>query len=144
MSLTPAQMDAIMDRHFAFEAANDVEGVLATLSPDAEHDIVGTPTGPTHGRAAARAFYEQMYADLADSRVTPKKRLYGDGFLVDESTWHGVARGRPFGLEGRDRPLSFRILHVLEFTDAGQIRRESCWLDFAAIVKQLPQERHGS
>lgn len=140
MALTQAQMDAAMDQHFSFEAADDIEGVLATLAPDAEHDIVGWPAGPSHGRDAARAFYQQMFADLSDSRVTTKKRLYGDGFLVDESLWEGVASGSPFGLEGRGRPLTFRILHVLEFTDAGAIRRENCWLDMAAILRQLPQD----
>ena len=40
MTLTPAQMDAKLDEHFAFEAADDVEGVLATLTDEAEHDIV--------------------------------------------------------------------------------------------------------
>lgn len=139
MPLTRQQMDAAMDRHFGFEARDDVEGVLATLAPDAEHDIVGWPAGPTVGHAGARAFYERMFQDLGGSRVTTKKRLYGEGFLVDESFWEGVAIGRPFGLEGRGRPLRFRILHVLEFTDSGAIARESCWLDMAAILRQLPQ-----
>ena len=49
MRLTPEQMDRKIDEHFAFEAADDVEGVLATLAPDAKHDIVGWPTGPTSG-----------------------------------------------------------------------------------------------
>jgi hypothetical protein len=116
-----------------------VEGVLATLDQDVEHDIVGAPTGPTHGREAARGFYEQLFTDLADSRVKSVRRLYGDGFLVDESIWRGIARGKPFGLEGHNRPLEFRLLHVLEFTEAGAIRRENVWLDFAAIMRQLPQ-----
>ena len=50
MALTPAEMDRKIDEHFGFEARDDVEGVLATLAPDAEHDIVGWPSGPTHGR----------------------------------------------------------------------------------------------
>jgi predicted ester cyclase len=132
-------MDAAMARHFAFEAADDVEGVLSTLAPDAEHDIVGWPAGPTHGRESARPFYEQMYEDLADSSVSTTRRLYGDAFMVDESLWRGRAVGRPFGLEGRGRTLEFRILHVIEFTPKGEIARESCWLDMAAIQKQLPQ-----
>lgn len=140
MSPTPQQMDEIMDRHFGFEAADDVEGVLSTLTDDVEHDIVGWPPGPGHGREGARAFYEQMFRDLSESKVTTRKRLYGDGFLVDESFWEGIASGSPFGLEGRGRPLSFRILHVLEISDDGKIRRESCWLDMAAIVQQLPQD----
>ena len=50
MALTPAQMDQKIDQHFDFEARDDIEGVLATLAPDAEHDIVGYPNGPTRGR----------------------------------------------------------------------------------------------
>ena len=139
MPLTPAQMDARMDEHFGFEAADNVEGVLATLAEGAEHDIVGYPTGPTRGREAARGFYEQLFADLAESKVQVIRRLYGDNFMVDESMWEGAAPGRPFGLEGRGRPLKFRLLHVVEFTGSGQIQREQVWLDLAAIYQQLPQ-----
>jgi predicted ester cyclase len=140
MSLTPSQMDRKIDEHFGFEAADNVEGVLATLAPDVTHDIVGYPTGPTRGRDRARAFYEQMFADLAESKVAPIKRLYGDGFMVDESLWEGRAPGRPFGLEGRNRPLKFRILHVVEFTTDAQIQREQVWVDMAAIIQQLSQD----
>ena len=138
MTLTPAQMDRKIDEHFGFEAADNVEGVLATLAPDAVHDIVGWPAGPTHGRDNARPFYETMFADLADGKVTPLKRLYGENFLIDESLWEGTAPGRPFGLEGRGRPLRFRLLHVIEFSPAGQIQRENVWVDMAAIIQQLP------
>ena len=140
MPLTPQQMDRKIDEHFGFEASDNVEGVLATLAPDATHDIVGYPTGPTHGRANARGFYEQMFADLAESRVSVIQRLYGENFLVDESMWEGRAPGRPFGLDGRNRPLKFRLLHVVEFTQDGQIQREQVWLDMAAIMQQLPQD----
>lgn len=105
-----------------------------------EHDIVGWPTGATRGRDAARAFYEAMFVDLADSRVETVRRLYGSDFVVDESIWYGRAAGRPFGLEGRDRPLEFRLLHVLHFAENGEIARENVWLDFAAILAQLTQE----
>jgi uncharacterized protein len=140
MALTPAEMDQKIDQHFDFEARDDIEGVLATLALDAEHDIVGFPTGPTHGRDAARAFYEGLFNDLSESAVETKRRLYGDGFLVDESLWRGRAPGTPFGLEGRNRPLEFRLLHVVEFADNGDINRENVWIDFAAIHQQLPQD----
>ena len=137
MRMTPAQMDRKIDEHFGFEARDDVQGVLATLSPDAEHDIVGWPAGPTAGRDAARPFYEALFADLADGKVESRRRLYGDAFLVDESLWRGRAPGRPFGIEGRNRPLAFRLLHVVEFADNGDIRRENVWIDLAAIQQQL-------
>lgn len=140
MGLTSAEMDRKMDEHFGFEAVDDVEGVLATLAIDADHDIVGWPTGPTKGRENARSFYETLFADIEDSKVTCKKRLYGDNFLVDESLFEGTAAGQPYGLEGRNRPLKFRILHVVEYNDSGQMQRENVWVDMSAIIQQLPQD----
>jgi predicted ester cyclase len=137
MPLTPAQMDARLDEHFAFEAADDVGGVLATLADDVEHDIVGWPSGPAHGHDAVRPFYEALFADLADGEVRSTRRLYGDNFMVDDSVWRGTAPGRPFGIEGAGRPLEFRLLHVLEFSDAGAISRENVWIDLNAIQQQL-------
>jgi predicted ester cyclase len=137
MALTRAQMDAKLDEHFGFEAADDVEGVIATLTEEVEHDIVGWPAGPVHGRDKVRPFYETLFADLADGRVESRRRLYGDDFMVDDSVWRGTAPGRPFGIEGRGRPLEFRLLHVIEFSDAGEIARENVWIDLAAIQQQL-------
>jgi len=137
MALTRPQMDAKLDEHFGFEAADNVEGVLGTLADDVEHDIVGWPEGPTRDHAAVRRFYEALFADLADGRVSSTRRLYGDNFMVDDSVWRGTAPGRPFGIEGKGRPLEFRLLHVLEFSEAGEISRENVWIDLAAIQRQL-------
>ncbi len=136
--LTRKMMDAKLDEHFAFEQRDDVEGVLATLTDDVEHDIVGWPFGPSRGREATRAFYDALFADLADGEIRTVRRLYGDNFLVDESIWRGTALGRPFGIDGRGRPLEFRLLHVLEFAEDGRIARENVWVDSAAIHAQLP------
>jgi hypothetical protein len=138
MSLTTEQMDRKLDEHFGFEARDDVDGVLATLAPDAVHDIVGAPTGPTRGREAARGFYVQLFADLSEGSVRSLRRLHGANFIVDESLWRGVAPGRPFGVEGRGRALEFRLLHVMEFSERGEISRENVWVDMAAILRQLP------
>ena len=139
MPLTREQMDSKMDEHFGFEQRDDVAGVLATLAHDVEHDIVGWPTGPAHSRDGARSFYEALFADLADGKIECLKRLYGDNFMVDESRCNGRAPGRPFGVDGKNRPLEFRLLHVVEFTPQGDIKRENVWVDLAAILQQLPQ-----
>jgi hypothetical protein len=133
-------MDRRMDEHFGFEARDDVAGVLSTLAADVTHDIVGWPAGPTRGRENARPFYHALFADLAHGKVQCERRLYGENFLVDESTWEGRAPGRPFGLEGRNRPLKFRLLHVVEFNARGELQRENVWVDLAAIIQQLPQD----
>lgn len=140
MALTPEQMNRALDKHFEYEANDDVEGVLATLAPDATHDIVGWPTGPTKGRESAGRFYEVLFSDLSDGTASSNWRLYGDNFMVDESVWKGKAAGRPFGIEGGGRPLEFRLLHVLEFTEEGQIQKENVWVDLGAIQRQLAAE----
>jgi hypothetical protein len=135
--MTPSEMDQKLDEHFAYEARDDVEGVIRTLDEHVEHDVVGWPAGPSFGRDQARAFYEATFPDLATGEVRSLRRLYGENFMVDDSIWTGVAKGSPFGFEGRGKPLEFRLLHVLEFTDAGDIGRENVWLDIASIQKQL-------
>lgn len=137
MAMTREAMDRKLDEHFGFEAKDDVEGVLSTLAEDVEHDVVGWPGGPSLGREQARAFYEATFPDLSDGKVRAVRRLYGEDFLVDESIWSGIAAGAPFGLEGKGRPLEFRLLHILEFAADGRIRRENVWLDMAAIQRQL-------
>jgi hypothetical protein len=140
MAMKREEMDRKMDEHFGFEAKDDVEGVLRTLAPDAIHDIVGWPKGPSHKPQDIRAFYETLYADLAGEKVTCTKRLYGENFLIDESVWKGKAIGRPYGLEGKGRPVEIRLLHVIEFRDDGQMTREQVWADLATLQQQLPQE----
>jgi predicted ester cyclase len=137
MTLTRTQMDAAVDEHFRYETRDDIEGVLATLTEDVDHDIVGWPAGPSKGRAEARGFYQQLFTDLDEGRVTCLHRYYGQDFVVDESLWSGIAVGNPLGLPGRNRPLEFRLLHVFEFTGDGAIRRENVWMDTAAIAQQL-------
>ena len=138
--LTREMMDSKLDEHFGFEMRDDVEGVLSTLTENVEHDIVGWPGGPSRGWEATREFYAATFADLADGHVRSVRRFYGDSFMVDESIWSGIAVGRPFGFEGRGRPLEFRLLHILEFDEQGQIARENVWIDSAAIAAQVPQD----
>lgn len=129
--------DQMIDRHFRFEAEDDVDGVLSTMVDDVEHDVVGYPTGPAHGKTAARGFYDALFADLSGDKVTTLRRYYGPDFVVDESLWEGTAPGAPFGIPGHGRKLSFRLLHVFDMASDGQIKRENVWLDFASILQQL-------
>ena len=74
--------------------------------------------------------------ELRIDRFEPVRRWYGDDHVVDESVLHATANGRPFGLEGRGRPVRARFLHIFDFGD-GLISRESAWIDLAAIQQQL-------
>jgi ketosteroid isomerase-like protein len=137
MGMTREQMDRLIDEHFAYEAGDDVNGVLGSLAEDAEHEIIPSPFGVLKEHARIRGMYEMLFRDLKGEGVTPVRRLYGDGFAVDETIWHGhIADGRQFLCEGRSGKASFRLLHIFEFRD-GKIARENVWCDLAAIQRQL-------
>ncbi len=137
MTLRREQYDEMIDRHYRFEANDDVEGVLSTMVDDLEHDLVGSPMGAVRGKDAARAFYEGLFADLSGEKVTTLRRYYGPDYVVDESLWEGTAPGTPLGIPGRGRRLSFRILHIFDMAADGRIKRENVWIDVASIMQQL-------
>jgi steroid delta-isomerase-like uncharacterized protein len=130
------EMDEVMDRHFAAEAAQDVKAILATLTPDAVHDLVGAPDSVLTDPVMIAKRYEELFADYADERIEPVRRLYGEDFIVDEGLFTGTAVGTPFGMPGNGRRVAARLLHVCEFRE-GRISRENVWMDVGAVVAQL-------
>lgn len=139
--MTHDEIDRILERHFAALQKRDLDGILATYADDAEHDAVGRDPNPIRGKAALGAFYRESLADLANTKVIPVRRLYGEEFVIDEAILDGYAQGRPFDLEGYSRPVKFRFLRIFEFR-GGLIARESAWFDMVAIQRQLAPPRH--
>ncbi|HSW02928.1 nuclear transport factor 2 family protein [Aquabacterium sp.] len=136
-TVTPQRMDEIINQHFMYEATDDVDGVTASLTPDAEHEVIPSPFGVLREPGRIRQFYSQLFTDLKGESVTPVRRLYGEGFVVDETIWHGqVNDGRQFLCDGKSGPVSFRMLHVFELR-GDKISRENVWCDLAAIQQQL-------
>ena len=134
--MTRRQMDELVDGHYRAEEAGDLEAIVAGFAPDAEHDVAGRPGGALHGADQIAGFYGALLAELRIEHFEPVRRWYGDDHVVDESILHATATGRPFGLEGRGRPVQARFLHIFDF-GSGLISRESAWIDLAAIQQQL-------
>ena len=134
--MTREEMDRILNEHFEFEARDDIDGVVNTLTEDVEHDVVGSRGSQITGRENARKYYESLFQDLSAESAKPVRRLYGDNFVVDETLWTGRASGRPFSVAGDQGRVTFRLLHILELRD-GKISRENVWVDAAAIQQQL-------
>jgi hypothetical protein len=131
------EMDRVVNEHFMYEATDDVDGVLGTLTDDVEHHVIGSPWGSLTGRAATRPFYEQLFADMKGEGVEPVSRWYGDDFVVDQTMWTGyVADGRVFGFPGKSGRVTFRLLHVFEFR-GDLISKENVWSDIVTIGEAL-------
>src|SRR3954466_13662066 len=134
--MTRHQMDALVEGHYRAEETGDLEAIVDGFLPQAEHDVAGRPGGPLHGGDQIRAFYRELLGELRIDRFEPVRRWYGDDHVVDESVLHATATGRPFGGDGGGRPVRARFLHILDFGER-LIRRESAWIDLAAIQAQL-------
>ena len=134
--MKPQQMKELTDQHIAAEIAGDTAGAVSVYTDDVEHDVVGSPTGPIRGRAAAQGFYDQLIADLDTERMALTREQYGEDFCVVEHECTGVAKGEFMGIPGNGRRVTFRILHVWDFKD-GAISREQVWVDGGSIAAQL-------
>jgi steroid delta-isomerase-like uncharacterized protein len=134
--MQPAEMDEIMARHYAAEAAHDMDALMATLVEGVEHDVVGHPTPVLRDPEAIKARYAELFADLSDEQVQPMRRLYGTDFIVDEAMITARATGMMLGIPGNNRQVTFRLMHVCEFRDGG-ISRENVWMDVAVLMQQL-------
>ncbi len=134
--MTPDDMHRLIDAHLSAEKAGNTEGCVAMYTDDVEHDVVGAPHGPLHGKQAAQGFYDQLVRDVATEQMIPIRSYYGEDFCVTEHEWTGTVPGTLLGIEGLGRRISFRVLHVWEFRD-GLISRENAWIDSGAIAQQL-------
>ena len=134
--MEPAEMDRLIEQHLKAEFAGDAPGCVAMYTEDVVHDVVGWPSGPMEGKAAAQSFYDQLVKDIKSEDMTPTHRYYGPDFAVIEHTWDGTVPGSFLGVPGHNKKIAFRMLHVWEFRD-GCISRENVWLDGGAIIAQL-------
>lgn len=134
-SKTQAEVTRIVEEHFKAEASMNIDAIMATYTDDIEFDVGGMPE-VLRGKQAAAGFYRQLFSDLLTDKVTPLRRLVGPTFFIDDAMYECRAVGRPFGLEGKNRPVKFRLMHVFEIRD-GKICRENAWLDVGAIQRQL-------
>jgi steroid delta-isomerase-like uncharacterized protein len=130
------RMTALVEQHLKAEDAGDVDGAVSVYTDDVEHDVVGWPGGPLHGKDAAREFYRELTANFNIEQQRPTHQyLAADAMILDMQVT-GTVTGTLMGLPGNSRRITFRLLHVFEFKD-GLISRENAWLDGAAIQQQL-------
>lgn len=131
-----SDMDRLIEEHLAAEAAGDTAASVAMYTNDVVHDVVGFPTGPAHGKAAAQDFYRYLTANLAVESMDPTRSHYGDDFCVIEHLCTGTVPGELLGIAGHGKRVAFRMLHVWEFKD-GLMSRENVWLDGGTLAAQL-------
>ena len=130
------KLDLLVDAHLQGLRDGDVEALMATTAHDVVYELVGRSPCSVRGQEAVRAHHIQELANSMYERDVPLRRLYGDGFVVDEMVWEGRITGRIGSLVGHGRRVSHRLLRVFEVSD-DRITRQSIYLDFASLSEQL-------
>lgn len=131
-----AAMQTLVERHLRAEGRGDVDGAVAVYTEDIEHDVIGFPGSPRHGKDGARQFYEYLTANFRAEGEDVLHRFLTEDAMILEQFMTGTVIGSMLGLPGDGRRISFRMLHVFEFRN-DLISRENIWLDSAAIIDQL-------
>jgi hypothetical protein len=125
------RMKELIEQHIAAEMAGDTAGAVSVDTEDVEHDMIGSPTGPVHGPAAAQGFYDHLVADLDTERMTATREQYGDDFCVIEHEATCVIKGAFMGIPGNGR----RVIRLRSLTSASRATPGS------AIRAGIPSER---
>jgi len=136
MPMTREEMDKVIMDHLEFEAKDDVEGVLSTLTDDVVHDVVGLPWGTLHGLEGARKNYEFFFPNMKLTAWRDVSRLYGDDHVVFDIECDAVIAGQVANRPEKEGTATFRVLHVFEFRD-GKICRENVWADFVTMAQNF-------
>lgn len=130
------EKQALVSQHLRAEGHGDIDGAVAVYTDDVEHDAVGFPGSPCHGKDRARDFYEHLTANFRTESEDVLHRYETDDAIILEQMMTGTVVGSMLGRPGHGRRINFRVLHIFEFK-GGLISRENVWLDTAAIINQL-------
>lgn len=134
--MKPLEMNRLIEIHLAAEKAADPAGAVSVYTDDIEHDVVGFPDGPVHGKDGAQHFYDYLTRQIHTEEMQPIHSYYGEDFCVVEHMWTGTVLGSFFGIPGHGRRISHRLLHIWEFRE-GRISRENVWIDGGSVMAQL-------
>src|SRR5512146_49779 len=79
-------------RHSSAEDGRDIDGLVATLTPDCVYEIV--PTGQHwEGHAGARAFYTELFWAFPDNAFGLSEIVIGPQGVTEVATLTGTNRG---------------------------------------------------
>ena len=95
-------------RHSIAEDRRDIDGLIATLTPDCVYEILGTDLRWT-GHAGARAFYTELFAAFPDNRFDLTDIVVGPQGVFEAATLSATHRGPFAGLAPTGRPVRLSI-----------------------------------
>jgi len=125
-------------RHSIAEDRRDIDGLIATLSPDCAYEIV--PTGQRwEGHDGARRFYGELFTAFPDNAFRLTEIVLGPQGVFEVATLTGTNAGPWAGVPATGLPISLEVLILFPWDPAQELfRGERIWFDRAAITGSEP------
>ena len=120
-------------RHSVAEERRDIDGLIATLSPECVYEIV--PTGQRwEGHTGARDFYGQLFAAFPDNAFALSDIVIGPQGVFEVATLRGTNLGPLAGAEPTGLPMALQVLILFPWDPATErFSGERIWFDRGAI-----------
>jgi predicted ester cyclase len=121
-------------RHSIAEDARDIDGLIATLSPDCVYEIL--PTGQRwEGHDGARAFYTELFGAFPDNRFALTDIVVGPQGVFEAAALTGTNLGPWAGVPASGLPVSLGVQILFPWDPETRLfTGERIWFDSGAIA----------
>ena len=135
-SFDPAELRRIKRlwvRHSIAEDRRDIDGLVATLSPDCVYDIAVTGQR-WEGHDGARAFYAELFAAFPDNAFALSEIVIGPQGVFEVATLTGTNLGPWAGAPPSGLAVSLEVLILFPWDPHARLfRGERIWFDRASV-----------
>jgi hypothetical protein len=116
-------------RHSIAEDARDIDGLVATLSPQCVYELIPTRQR-WEGHDGARAFYAELFAAFPDNAFALSEIVVGPQGVFEVARLTGTNRGPWAGTPATGLPVDLEVLILFPWDrQARRFGGERIWLD---------------
>ena len=120
-------------RHSLAEDRRDIDGLIATLSPDCTYEIVVTGQR-WEGHDGARRFYTELFAAFPDNTFALSEIVVGPQGVFEVATLTGTNQGPWAGASPSGLPVALQVLILFPWDRAAnRFSGERIWFDRGSI-----------
>jgi predicted ester cyclase len=132
----PADLRAIKRlwvRHSIAEDKRDIDGLVATIAPSGEYEIV--PTGQHwYGHAGVRAYYTELFAAFPDNRFEMTEIVVGPQGVFEAARLTATNLGPWAGIPPSGLPVDLEVLILFPWDPQSRLfLGEKIWFDASAL-----------
>ena len=125
-------------RHSIAEDARDIDGLVATLTPNCAYELI--PTGQRwEGHDGARAFYTELFAAFPDNRFELTDIVVGPQGVFEAARLTGTNLGPWAGVPASGLPIALEVLILFPWDPVTRLfLGERIWFDRGEIAAADP------